>query len=338
MVVSAQDNINVNLEMNSKGFNKGTKEATKNMSDLEKGLDKSAQRLAQFEKMMLGAGLAALFTGMAIKNAAQQALNATFKTFSEVTEGTMLYNQSIGRLSAAFEFLKFSIADAFLTSELGMALLDVVIGLFDFISGLPPQTQKFIAGLLIVAVVLGTILMIAGQIGLALLGITAVFGTKGLAVVAAFGLALINPLYIAIGLMAAFIALSALGGLEFKLIFLKAIRAIANAFLHLILTPVRNFIDQMNTIFKLVKVGFRLPQISTPDFGALGLNAEIARTESAIAGNREAESAARADSVNTTANNFVIDVLNIRTDAAGTDSILSTLTDAAQRNVGAGIA
>lgn len=178
MVMSSQEKLTVLLEANTKQFKNQMNGVSRRTQKFKKTLEQSNRIVADFEKKLLGAGLAALFTGMAIKNASQQALMATFKTFQTVTEGTMAYNQSLGRLSAAFEFLKFSIADAFLTSQLGQDLLELLINLFDFISGLSPETQKFLAVILLVGVVLGTILMIAGQIGLAFLGITSLFGPK----------------------------------------------------------------------------------------------------------------------------------------------------------------
>ena len=178
MVMSSQEKLTVLLQANTKDFKNKMEGAGKRTKKFKDTLAKANIIQAQFEKKLLGVGLAALFTGMAIKNASQQALMATFKTFQTVTEGTIAYNQSIGRLSAAFEFLKFSIADAFLTSQLGQDLLELLINLFDFVSGLSPETQKFLAVILLVGVALGTVLMIAGQIGLAFLGITSAFGPK----------------------------------------------------------------------------------------------------------------------------------------------------------------
>lgn len=174
------DEMQFKLGFDGQKFTVGVNKASGQLATFGKVVDKSAIELAKLEKKLLGFGLAALFTGMAIKNASQQALNATFKTFQEVTEGTMLYNQTLGRVSAAFQFLKFSIADAFLASSAGQFLLDMLVDIFDFVSGLPDEVQSGIAGFLLFTTVMGGLLMIIGQAYLGFLGLTSLMGVKAL--------------------------------------------------------------------------------------------------------------------------------------------------------------
>jgi len=162
---------------------KDTNKLTKTVDRLNKkidGFNKKANEFKNFsnslkrlQNLFLGMGLAALFGGMAIKNAAQQAIKGFTKVWTTVMDGSTAYNQSLGRLTASFQFLKFSIADAFLTSELGQSLIDVLISAMDWISSLSPATQKWIGYSLIIAFIFGMILMIVGQVALGFLGIIA---------------------------------------------------------------------------------------------------------------------------------------------------------------------
>ena len=69
-------------------------------------MDNFNEGLQTARRVLLGVGLASLFFGMAIRNAAQNAIKSFARTFTTVTEGTLLYNQTLGRLTAGFEFLK----------------------------------------------------------------------------------------------------------------------------------------------------------------------------------------------------------------------------------------
>jgi len=121
-------------------------------------------RLKGLGNAALGAGLSMLFLGMQLKALSQRTLQSIFKTFSEVTQGTMAYNQTIGRVSAAFEFLKFSIADAFMTSALGQSLIENLIAIFDFLSSASDETKIFLVIVLLLGVAFGALAMVLGQL------------------------------------------------------------------------------------------------------------------------------------------------------------------------------
>lgn len=138
-------------------------------------MDNFNERLQTARRVLLGVGLAALFFGMAIRNAAQNAIKSFAQTFTTVTEGTLLYNQTLGKLSAAFEFLKFSIMDAFLASSFGRLLIEVLLDIITFITDLPQGIQAAIVPFLIIVAVAGLLLMVFGQIALVLLGVVEIF-------------------------------------------------------------------------------------------------------------------------------------------------------------------
>jgi len=139
-------------------------------------LDTRNKKLRVLQKKLLAAGLAMLFFGMALKRAGEAGMRTIIKTWSEAMDGTTEYNMTLGRLNAAFEFLKFAIADAFLSSEFGQMLVENLIAIFDWVSSLSPETLKWIGILLVVAIVFGAILMVVGQFTLAVLGVVALFG------------------------------------------------------------------------------------------------------------------------------------------------------------------
>ena len=384
-MVSTMENISLNLKANVSSFNGAMKKVGKNIAAASKDTSKFTQIMAGAEKVLLGVGLAALFTGMAIKNAAEGALKAFAKTFSEVTEGTMLYNQSIGRLSAAFEFLKFSIADAFLTSTLGQQLLEVVFGVLDVFNNLDPSIKAFIFGGLLAVAIFGGLLMVAGQVALAFLAITTTLaligGLLGLSFVATLGIAvlvaLILGIFLLIGLAvlaakvgafdlaeafikialivagiaallaimmgfpligiailaAAFAALIIgfkLGGLEFKIAFLKAVDSIGKAITSMILAPINEMIRGINAL-----TGTNFAELEVGDNSLMSGN--IRGVEQEIAAQKAAKAEQETSKGNTTDNSISIDNLSFpfsMVDPAVQD-FFKTLP-ASQFNLGAG--
>ena len=171
-ITKAKKAINDNAKLE-----KSIDKVNKKIDSLQKKADAFnalSSKLRSLQNLFLGMGLAALFFGMAVKNAAQNAIKGFVKTWATVMEGSTMYNETLGRLNASFQFLKFAIADAFLTSELGQNLIDTLIRIMDWISSLSPETLKWIGILLVTAFVVGAILMIFGQLALALLGVIAV--------------------------------------------------------------------------------------------------------------------------------------------------------------------
>lgn len=384
-MVSVMESISLNLKANVSSFNGAMKKVSKNIAAASKDTSKFTQIMAGAEKALLGIGLAALFTGMAIKNAAESALKSFIKTFTEVTEGTMLYNQSIGRLSAAFEFLKFSIADAFLTSTLGQQLLEVVFGILDAFNDLDPSVKAFVFGGLLAVAIFGAVLMIAGQVALAFLAITttlAILGgllglsfaaTLGIAVVVALilgiflliGLAVLAAKFGAVDLAAAFIKVALivagiaallaimmgfpligiailaaafaaliigfkLGGLQFKLAFLKAIDSIGKAITNIIIDPINDMIQAINDI-----TGSNFAELKVGDNAFM--SEKIRGVEQEIAAQKASKAEQETSKANTTDNSVSIDSLILSApmiDPAVRDFF--EMLPASQFNLGAG--
>lgn len=125
---------------------------------------------------MLGMGLSFLFTGMAIKRYADNMLKSLYTTYSTImAEGTLFHEQT-NRLSAAFQFLKYSIFDALANSEFFAQLVDWLVQAANWLSEFVakhPELAKVMLWFLIGASLLGGFLMIVGQTTLGILGLIA---------------------------------------------------------------------------------------------------------------------------------------------------------------------
>lgn len=181
---------------------------------------------------LMGVGFGLLFIGMAIKNVAQRSITSILKTFTAVTEGTLYYNQTVGKLTAAFEYLKFSIADAFLGSEAGQSLVDSLVQIFDYISSLPAETLQFIAILLLAVFAGASLAVILGQVALALLAISSLAAILGIGLFGAalaVGLILLGLLLIVGAVVAAKLGLHEVSGMFLGILALVILIGIALA-------------------------------------------------------------------------------------------------------------
>tara|TARA_Y100000004_G_scaffold185418_1_gene235587 strand:- start:30 stop:1349 length:1320 start_codon:yes stop_codon:yes gene_type:complete len=215
-------------------------------------------RMQRLNALLLGVGLASLFFGMALRNASTNAIKSFFKTFQTVTEGTLEFNQTLGRLNASFEYLKFAIADAFLQSAAGQFLIEMLINIFDFLSGLPPVAHNLFIVLLIVGAVLGFVLMLLGQIGLALLGV--VEAAKFFGITSAKAVSILGKLKIlAMGILKGFaIAAIVVGSVS---LLLKVWNSEGNVFKKILVTAII-LIVAMVAIASLLGLAINLPLIA----------------------------------------------------------------------------
>lgn len=120
--------------------------------------------------------LSVLFSGMALQRAFAGVNRAIFNTFQKAEDGTSGLFVSTNRLGAAFEFMKFSIADAFDT-EIFIGLVDGITGFVRIIADAPTWVKVAIVSITGSLALLGTGALIYAQIALAW---GAIFGTGGL--------------------------------------------------------------------------------------------------------------------------------------------------------------
>jgi len=177
----------------------------KHVNNTSKSLDRTFGK-AQLTKMrkltnaILGAGLSMLFTGMAIKKAAETALRGIMTTYKEAMAGSGEFIELTGRLSAAWTYFKFSLMDALMQTELFPALMEGLIGLLDILSSMPDWVKNLAIGFLVFALVVGGVMMFLGQTFLAVLGILGMILLPILFVIFAIVLIVVFAIIVLIGI------------------------------------------------------------------------------------------------------------------------------------------
>lgn len=160
-------------------------DVTNNMDKYSTGADKATKstegffkRLQSLQNAILGVGFGLLFIGMAIKAFATKVMTGLVTAFTTARdEGDFLANKVMG-VSAAFEFLKFAIFDAFANSDLFLPIIDGIINMTNMLSQFiakHPQLAAFIVIFTGIAVVVGSIMMFFGQIALSVLAMISAF-------------------------------------------------------------------------------------------------------------------------------------------------------------------
>ena len=119
--------------------------------------------------------LSLLFTGMALQRAFQGILRSFVNTFQKAEGDTSELRQSTTRLSAAWEFLKFSIFDA-LNTPFFINIIDGIVKVLNFFSQLTPKAKLSILAVIAGLTLLGGALMVIAQISLAWKAIMGVGG------------------------------------------------------------------------------------------------------------------------------------------------------------------
>lgn len=164
--------------------------ASKKLKDINNKLDEGMQKMGKMRIAMMSIGLSFLFTGMAIKRFFGSALRSIWNTYKEVIDVNDKFFKATQRLSAAWEFFKFSLIDALGQSPMFMMLIEAVIQLVNWFGRLSPEMKTVIAWIVILGLVFGTLMMIGGQMMLFFIGmwILAMIIPLGLVI---FGLLLI---------------------------------------------------------------------------------------------------------------------------------------------------
>lgn len=144
-----------------------------NMDKYDDVLSKSKKSTSAFHGELMSLGFALTFGGMALKAFSQQMLTSLVTAFTAARdEGDFLSNKVLG-VSAAFEFLKFSIFDAFANSDMFIPIIDGIINMTNWLSQFIakfPGLASFTVVLLGILTVVGGIAMVFGQLALAAFG------------------------------------------------------------------------------------------------------------------------------------------------------------------------
>lgn len=146
--------------------------ATVNKDQVAEALKRARVEAKRFK----GEYLSILFFGMAIQRVFGGFLTTAFQTFKKVTEGTSAANSQVGRLTAAWEFFKYSLINALLNNPMFQSFIEWLIGLVDWFSELNNKTNGWLAILFLIGAAVGGLLTSWGIIALGIGGIQTLFG------------------------------------------------------------------------------------------------------------------------------------------------------------------
>jgi len=154
-------------------------QATKPLKKAQEAVKKTGDAASKASGKWFGLGLSFLFVGMALKRVADTGIKALIKSFIDVTELQTLAGRKLLGLSASWEFLKFSIIDALMSSELFIPMIDFIVRLTNMISSFvatnPALAQTGII-LLAIAFIVGFLGIVFGQLILAGISLVMLFG------------------------------------------------------------------------------------------------------------------------------------------------------------------
>ena len=165
-------------------FDKAIERVSSATKKVDRDLKKFDNTIRNVQAGLLSAGLAALFTGLALERVAFTALRAILKAYTDIVDANDAFNLRLLELRAGFEFLKFSIAEALSQSELFNILLDFLFLIIDKLNELSPAAKANIGLAIIFTFLFGKALAILGQILLGVIPLVGFF-TRGLAALTA---------------------------------------------------------------------------------------------------------------------------------------------------------
>lgn len=156
--------------------------------------------------------LSMMFFGMAITRVFGGFLRSSFQSFQKTTEGTNMANNALTRLTASWEFLKFSLINALLDNPFFAYLIESSIRLVDRFNNLNDSTKGWFGAIVGVTVAVGGLMTAVGLVGLGIEGVIksfALLGTVATAAIAKINTALVwlaaNPIVLLISSLLAII-------------------------------------------------------------------------------------------------------------------------------------
>jgi hypothetical protein len=155
-------------------FNKEMKMTDKLLKDLKKNAVRFNMSL-----------LSVMFAGMALQRASSRAFRSLVTTYQKANEETEGLGKATWHLNAAWEFFKYSLMDALLQSDLFKMLVTGLVQFVQWLNKLPQGAKTFIIIAIAALWLLGTLMLVVGQIGLFINGLTAM--GIGQSIIAALG-------------------------------------------------------------------------------------------------------------------------------------------------------
>jgi len=176
-MAQATHTLNIIIRVTDKAT-KRVKAVKKEIKTMGERVTNVTQSVGKFQRalqgVLLGVGLSFLFTGMAIKKFFEGILKSLTSTFLTVMGETSAQVQQVNRLKAAWEFLKFRIMSTLQASGLWDIVIEKIQNIIDrtteWIEKNPEATKDLVVWAAKAAIV-GTIMMVLGQVLLGILGV-----------------------------------------------------------------------------------------------------------------------------------------------------------------------
>jgi hypothetical protein len=128
-------------------------------------------------RKFLQAGLSVMFFGMMMQRTFQQLATQSLTTFNKMNADTEAANNTMNRLGAAIDGVRYVIGDAINAALEPMEgfLMNILDAAIDFID----QNQEWIGFAVIIGIIVGGLMALVGQFGLLIIGLSALTGTGG---------------------------------------------------------------------------------------------------------------------------------------------------------------
>ena len=139
------------------------KPARKGFEDIDTFMKKTTKSAGGMNRNMLMLGLSVMFAGMALQRYMSTAFNAIKETYKMATGEQSEFSQETNKLAAAWEFLKFSLMDALMNSGIFTAIVEGIIQLVNWFAKLPEGVRTIIVIGIVFGLILGTLMLIGGQ-------------------------------------------------------------------------------------------------------------------------------------------------------------------------------
>lgn len=169
-------NILVNIRLNATGFRNGIKvvnegliRTNKQLNNFSAGSFKLGASLQMLTQKFQGWLLSLLFFGMAIERLFTRILRAGVNSFTKIMDSSEMMGYAIQRLTVYWEYLSFVIGSAI--NRFLEPLMPLITRIIDSVSEWIQKHQNLTAILVIGGIVIGTLLMLFGLLGLAILGL-----------------------------------------------------------------------------------------------------------------------------------------------------------------------
>lgn len=158
-----------NVEFNHmlQSMEKNKKVAKRWTKDLTMGLKNARKEAKTFKFQWLGI----MFAGMALQRFTMKAVKGLFEVFNKANEGANELNQKTNKVTGAFEYFKYSIAQALAESPAFQGLVNWLTNIIDKLSSMPQWIKSSLGLMLLILVPIAGALMVIGQV---MLGINSI--------------------------------------------------------------------------------------------------------------------------------------------------------------------